>query len=122
VALRAHIRNDSLGDVTVHLEGDIDFDSIIPLRNEMVQLSDLNPHSKMTFDLNALDFVGSSGIAQFVEILQALKDRKGTFWIMNLKVEFTRVFKLYGLDISQMSLDQYDPTAPRRSMPINNDF
>ncbi len=95
MSLKAHIRNDASGNITIHMEGGLDFDSVIPFRHKLEELNKKNPTAMLTLDLNHLDFVGSCGIGQFVDTIKSLQDRKFNFQLQNVKEEFVKVFKLY---------------------------
>lgn len=108
MAMKAQIRTDSLGNITVHMNGGLDFENSLPLRNELQELSTLNPASIITLDMQSLDFVGSSGIGFFVETLQILNKNKTQIKLTNVKNEFIRVFKLYNFDAFQLIESEFD--------------
>ena len=66
MAMKAQIHTDSQGNIIVHMSGGLDYENSIPLRQELTDLSTKNPACTITLDMNALDFVGSSGIGIFV--------------------------------------------------------
>ena len=98
MAMKAQIRTDSEGNITVHMNGGLDYENSLPLRIELQELSQKNPASTITLDMYALDFVGSSGIGIFVETLQILNKNKAQIKLSNVKTEFMKVFKLYNFD------------------------
>ncbi len=108
MTMRARVRTDALGNITIHMEGGLDFENGLPLRKELETLSAQNPTSTITLDLHSLDFVGSSGIGHFVETLQALNAKKPQIKLSNVKTEFLRVFKIYDKDIMQLMHDSFD--------------
>jgi anti-sigma B factor antagonist len=81
------------------MQGDLNYDHSMPLRVELQSIADQNPHSSITIDIGAIDFVGSSGICHFVETVKYLKEnRKATVNLSNVKPEFLKIFKLYSLN------------------------
>lgn len=108
MAMKAQIRTDSEGNITVHMSGGLDFENSLPLRHELQQLSTRNPASKITLDMHALDFVGSSGIGFFVETLQLLNKNKSQIKLLNVKNEFLKVFKLYHFDAFELMELEFD--------------
>lgn len=98
MTMKARVRTDALGNITIHMEGGLDYDNCIPLRNELESMLKTNPTSVITIDLHSLDFVGSSGIGHFVETINALNKRREKIKLSNVKNEFLRVFKLYEMD------------------------
>jgi anti-sigma B factor antagonist len=108
MAIKAQIRTDSTGNITVHMSGGLDFENSLPLRNELQELSTKNPASKITLDMYGLDFVGSSGIGFFVETLQILNKNKSNIRLSNVKNEFIKVFKLYNFDAFELMELEFD--------------
>ena len=93
-----------IGDIiVVSMDGTLDFETTIPLREDLNKLirntkTDSVP-KKIIFDLEKLDFVGSSGISNFV---QTMKDFNTTSTTKprycNVKNEFKRVIKAFDED------------------------
>lgn len=108
MSLKAQIRTDSIGNITVHMEGGLDYDNSLPFRKELLGLSDDNPTATITLDMNSLDFVGSSGIGFFVETIKILNDNKSKIRLSNVKTEFMKVFKLYNLDAMELLFHEFD--------------
>jgi len=106
--MKAQIRTDSMGNITVHIEGGLDFDNSLPLKNELQALAQENPASQITIDLHGLDFVGSSGIGFFVETIKILNQKKEQFKLSNVKSEFLKVFKLYDNDLMSLIEQEFD--------------
>ncbi len=99
MSIKAQINVDSKGDIIVHMSGGLDFENSAPLKQELESLSEQNPFSNITLDLNAVDFVGSSGIGIFVETIKSLNKNKNKIKLSNVKSEFIRVFKLFDFDV-----------------------
>lgn len=108
MAMKAQIRTDSEGNITVHMNGGLDYENSLPLRNELQELTHQNPASTITIDMHSLDFVGSSGIGIFVETLQILNKNKSQIKLSNVKTEFMKVFKLYNFDAFKLIEADFD--------------
>lgn len=98
MSMKANVLRDANGNIIVHMQGDLNFDHSHPLRNELQQIAQKNPNTKITIDIGAIDFVGSSGICHFVETVKILKENKHNVTLSNVKPEFLRIFKLYSLN------------------------
>lgn len=97
--MKANILRDANGNIIVHMQGDLNYDHSEPLRNELKSIARSNPNAKITIDLAAIDFVGSSGICHFVETIKFMKERDRTnISLSNVKPEFLKIFKLYSLN------------------------
>ncbi|MBP9681640.1 MAG: anti-sigma factor antagonist [Bacteriovorax sp.] len=108
MAMKAQIRTDSQGNITVHMNGGLDYENSLPLRLELQTLTQENPASTITLDMHSLDFVGSSGIGLFVETLQILNKNKSQIKLSNVKTEFLKVFKLYNFDAFKLIEAEFD--------------
>jgi anti-sigma B factor antagonist len=106
--MKAQIRTDSQGNITVHMNGGLDYENSLPLRIELQELTQQNPASIITLDMHSLDFVGSSGIGIFVETLQILNKNKAQITLSNVKNEFIKVFKLYNFDAFKLMEADFD--------------
>ncbi|MEK6706315.1 MAG: STAS domain-containing protein [Bdellovibrionota bacterium] len=101
--MKTQIRKN--GDtVTVSMDGKLNFETSIPLREDLAKLmSKLTNMSgtdsvpkKIVFNFEKLDFVGSSGISSFVQTLKdfnSLSPVKPQYH--NVKNEFQRVIKAF---------------------------
>jgi len=99
MSMKAQILRDASGNITIHMEGDLSYDHGPSLRKELQTIVTQNPHSKINIDLGAIDFVGASGIGQFVETLKGLRsEQKTNVTLSNVKSEFLKVFKLYSFN------------------------
>ncbi len=108
MSLKARVRTDALGNITVLLEGGLDYENSLPLRQQLGELMETNPLSDITLDMHGLDFVGSSGIGIFVETLQILNNRREQIKLSNVKTEFMKVFKLYNFDAMELLMREFD--------------
>ena len=88
--------NHHNGVYTVALKGKMDFESADALKAQC------NRHflqQNVIFDLNELNFVGSSGITPFLEMLGNLLRQNGTsLKVCSAGTEFIRVFEAGGLN------------------------
>ena len=108
MAMKAQIRTDSQGNITIHMNGGLDYENSLPLRFELQEITKQNPASTITIDMHALDFVGSSGIGIFVETLEILNKNKSQIKLSNVKTEFMKVFKLYNFDAFKLIESDFD--------------
>ncbi len=111
MSMKANVLRDALGNITVQMSGDLDYENSMPLRRELHELSVDNPHSKITVDLGGVDFVGSSGICHFVETLSLLNKEKiqtQKISLSNVSGDFKKVFKLYTMEEAEIIWDEFD--------------
>jgi anti-anti-sigma factor len=86
--------------VVVSMDGRLDFETNVPLREELAKLirpnrTDSTP-KRIIFNLENLEFVGSSGISSFVQTMKefnATAPSKPRY--CNVKSEFKRVIKAF---------------------------
>lgn len=106
MSMQAKVTRCAQGNIVIHMQGDLNYEHSIPFRQELQTLAVRHPNARITIDLGAIDFVGSSGICHFVETLKLLKDHnKRIVSLDNVKLEFVKVFRLYGLDETQHIAD-----------------
>ncbi|HXH29622.1 MAG TPA: STAS domain-containing protein [Bacteriovoracaceae bacterium] len=109
MSMKANVLRDANGNIIVHMQGDLNYDHSLPLRNELQNIASSNPNSTITIDLGAIDFVGASGIGLFVETVKALKSgRKCNVKLSNVKPEFLKIFKLYSLNEAEYVAELMD--------------
>lgn len=108
MSMRARVRTDATGNITVHMEGGMDFENIVPLKAELANLTVAHPTSTITIDMTALDFVGSSGISIFVDTVKLLNKKKNQVKLSNVSSEFLKVFKLYNFDALSLIEEEFD--------------
>ncbi len=120
MSMKARVVTDALGNITVVMEGGLDFENSLPLREELEMITKNNPTCEVTIDMHALDFVGSSGINYFVETLQSL-EKTSIVRLSNVKGEFLRVFKLYGYDAYAKCLAEEFDAEQSESSPAKKD-
>ena len=127
MSLNAQIRTDALGNITIYMNGDLSYDYNTRLRKEIIEISNNHPHSTITLDMHSLDFVGSSGISKFVELLRYLKEKNPSkYKLCNIKSEFLKVFEIYNFNAFEMLAQEYEsdetnmPTLTRRGNTFPN--
>lgn len=108
MTMKAQIRTDALGNITVHMQGGLDYENTQPLREELMELTKSNPTAVVTLDLNRLDFVGSSGINHFVDTVRILCKDSNNIRLSNVASEFVKVFKLYNFEGIEELIEDFD--------------
>ena len=104
----ARITTDSLGNLTVIMKGGMDYESVIPLKNELINLTTNHPCSVITLDLTSFKFVGSSGINIFVDTIKNLNQKNDQIRLANVSSEFLKTFKLYQFNALELMMDEVD--------------
>ena len=95
MSMNASVHTNAKGNITIQLKGGLDYENSGNFQKEFETLFDEHPTSIITLDLYFLDFVGSSGIGSFVEVLDNISKSKKRLQLSNVKPEFLKVFKLY---------------------------
>lgn len=111
MSMKANILRDAMGNITVQMRGDLDYEHSAPLREELNELAGKNPNAKITVDLGGIDFVGSSGICHFVETVHLINKKKNDFNKMslsNVSLEFKKIFKLYSIEEADLICEKFD--------------
>ncbi|MBT7610471.1 MAG: STAS domain-containing protein [Bacteriovoracaceae bacterium] len=108
MTMKAQIRTDALGNITVHMQGGLDYENTQPLREELMDLTKTNPTAIVTIDLNRLDFVGSSGINHFVDTVKILSKDSSQIRLSNVASEFIKVFKLYNFEDIEKLIEEFN--------------
>ncbi len=119
MSMKIQARTDAYGDITVYMEGGLDYQNSVFLKYRLEKIVSENPFSTITLDLYRLDFVGSSGIGFFAEIIKTMNSRKKQIRISNAKNEFVKVFKLFNLDIEDASADELEADKPSLPKSVN---
>ena len=108
--LEATVHTDAIGNLTVQLVGSLDYENNIPLKMQLESLVEKNPLSNVTLDMHFLEFVGSSGIGHFVELVNNLNTERIRIYLSNVKPEFIKVFKLFNIfEVEQVVRDLNGP-------------
>lgn len=91
--MKAKVHKKS-GVVVVNLAGFIDFETAQPFREACLKSFSQDVQSKIIFNLEGLNFVGSNGILPFVETLNDICDQtEGTVKFCKVSSEFQKIFK-----------------------------
>lgn len=111
-----------IGDtIFVSLNGRLDFETHIPFREDLSRIikhanTDSTP-SKIIFNFEKLEFVGSSGISSFVQTLKefnAISPSRPQYH--NVRSEFKRVIKAFDEDAL---FDFFDELMPSGKKPMD---
>lgn len=101
MTVKSKITTDANGNIIVEMHGGFDYEHSQSLNYELAKIVQKHKASNIMLDLNNMDFVGSSGIGDFVETLRVLnRGSEKQIKLINVKSEFKRVFKLYNLEES----------------------
>lgn len=101
MTVKSKITTDASGNIIVEMHGGFDYEHSQLLNYELAKIVQKHKASNIMIDLNNMDFVGSSGIGDFVETLKILNNgSEKQIKLINVKSEFRRVFKLYNLEDS----------------------
>lgn len=123
MSLEASVHTDAIGNLTVQLVGSLDFENNIPLKNQLQSLVVKNPLSDITLDMHFLEFVGSSGIGNFVELINTLNRGQVRVYLCNVKPEFIKVFKLFNIvDVEVVVRDLNGPSEEAKKYYPRQDF
>ena len=106
--MKANIRFDALGDITVHLEGVLSYERHTHFKEELEKLVKSNPSSTIILDFNKIDFVGSSGIGHFTEVLLEMNKGQDRIKLTNVKKEFLKFFQLYGPSLLHNLIEEFE--------------
>ena len=109
MTIKSDIQRDSNGNITIRMQGGLDYEYSIPLRDELSRIITGHPEAKITIDLAGVDFVGSSGIAHFVETIKLLhNEERKNINLSNVNREFKKVFRLFELHTYRVYEDDFD--------------
>lgn len=88
--------------VIINFEGNLDFESAEPLKENLSRIlsaTKTDSAAKIIFDLENLEFVGSSGISNFVQTLKEFNHKTNEKpRYCNVKSEFKRIIKAFDED------------------------
>ena len=120
MSMKIQARTDAYGNITIYMEGGLNYQNSVFLKYRLEKIASENPFSTITLDLYRLDFVGSSGIGFFAEIIKNMNSQRNQVRISNAKNEFVKVFKLFGLDIEDILADELEADKSSSSRPENH--
>jgi anti-anti-sigma factor len=90
------VKMSSHDNVTVvELSGYLDFGSARPIAEHLESIYLLNQNAKIVIDMSDLEFVGSSGISNFVKGLRGFNKLHMRPSYCGVKVEFQKLFKIF---------------------------
>ena len=95
--MKAWMERDACGNIIIQMRGDISYENAAPLRRELQNILCQNPTADITLNMQNVDFVGSSGIGQFVETIRILNKKSLKVRLRNVRSEFIKAFQLYKL-------------------------
>ncbi len=84
------------GIVIVKLEGDIDLEHSVDVRNNLLDAAE--QRKNMLVDLSAVSYIDSSGIANLVEALQKTREIGSKLGLVSISLQAMRVLQLARLD------------------------
>lgn len=85
------------GTTTICLDGELDHHAAKVVLARIIQVLDIeSPHS-LILDLNALNFMDSSGIAVVLQTHRRIKSSNGAFSVINVPSHAFRIFRAAGL-------------------------
>ncbi len=101
MSIKSKISTDVNGNVVVQMHGGFDYEWGITLNLELQKIAQKHQNRNIIIDLDNMEFVGSSGIGDFVATLNAIQNHNNnSITLINVRSEFQKVFKLYNLDNS----------------------
>jgi len=81
----------------IAIDGEVDLYNVGKLKAEIIQLVGEQVKS-LVIDMNALNYMDSSGIALMANLQKKMKSQNGTFTIININKDVMNVLKLAALD------------------------
>ena len=105
--LKERVLRDAYGNITIHVEGDLNFSHGHRLQESVEEILQENPYIDVNFDLTKAELVGSTGVSHFVDTLNFLKDNHGdrNIKLANVSSYFKRLFKVYNLSSDDLYVD-----------------
>ena len=93
MSLRANISKE--GDVTIlEFHGKLNFENQAELRANLVEI--LQSGKQVVVDLNGLDFIGSSGVTNFIQTVREVSQETGlTPRFCNVSREFKKIMQAF---------------------------
>ena len=81
--------------MVVEISGYLNFETANPVAQQIERLYANDPQSKVVIDLSGLEFVGSSGISNFVKSLRVFNRSRVKPAYFGVKSEFVRLFRAF---------------------------
>ena len=105
--LKEMMLRDAYGNITIHVEGDLNFSHGQKMQESITEILAENPYIELNFDLTKAELVGSTGVSHFVDTIKFFQeehaDRK--IKLANVSPYFKRLFKVYDLNENDLYLD-----------------
>lgn len=79
--------------VIFNLEGHLDFETIIQFQETCQRLLTHNTDQRIVVNMEALRFVGSSGINQFVKVLKTINQKNIKPKLVGVSIEFEKILR-----------------------------
>ncbi|MBL7664579.1 MAG: anti-sigma factor antagonist [Bacteriovoracaceae bacterium] len=116
MTMKTNIQRDAQGNITIQMQGGLDYEYCLPLREQLDRIVKEYPTTQITIDMAGMDFVGSSGISHFVETIKNIHSKNsGKINLSNVNQEFQRVFRLFDFNDYQVTLDFVDMDSTETS-------
>ena len=97
--------------IIVELEGHLDFETTIQLKDTCAGLMKRNGTGRIVFNMERLKFVGSSGINQFIQVLKSFNTLNEKPRYCRLSVEFQKIFKAFQTTRNPFEVFEDESTA-----------
>ena len=96
--MKTEIKKDGV-TIVVSMNGKLDFETNVPLREELdkiMRTQRTDSTARIIFNLENLEFVGSSGISSFIQTMKEFNSTAETRPVYcNVRSEFKRVIKAF---------------------------
>ncbi len=119
MSIQGQLHRDVTGNITIHMKGALEFENSSVLKQELDYITRKNPNTTVTIDMDCVDFVGSSGIVMFIEMIKEFNKNKKRVHLKNLKNEFIKIFKIYNLSPIESIIENFETDD---TMNIGPDF
>ena len=105
--LKEMMLRDAYGNITIHVEGDLNFSHGQKMQESIAEILAENPYVELNFDLTKAELVGSTGVSHFVDTIKFFQEEHSdrTIKLANVSPYFKRLFKVYDLDENNLYLD-----------------
>ena len=105
--LKEKMLRDAYGNITIHVEGDLNFSHGQKMQNDIAEILEENPFVELNFDLTKAELVGSTGVSHFVDTIKFFQEKHSDrkIKLANVSPYFKRLFKVYDLNEDDLYLD-----------------
>lgn len=102
----SQLANDSCGNITFYLKGTLDYETGLPMKHDLLSMSKNHPQAQITLDFEGVEFIGSSGIGKFAQMVQEVNELiPQKISMQNVSYQFIKVFKLYIAELEKIGLE-----------------